>query len=233
MRDVGGGDQYWRTALHNGIRADAKLAPNLVSCSQRRRIAHARPLTVFVHQTPDSKRAAVEAFLEAAYDRAFKAQIRCHYPLLMSLQEERGATQAAVGFRFASGGPLFLEQYLDQPIELVLAKHFGQVARCGVVEIGNLAARSPAASRQLFLALARRLSFWGATHAVVTATYQLQRTFERLGLEPWRLSRAEPTRLGDDAADWGAYYRCDPVVLAQPIAPCLAMFASAVPETAQ
>jgi hypothetical protein len=77
------------------------------------------------------------------------------------------------------------------------------------------------ASLFLFMALARYLDQVGCEYAVATATRQLRRTFGRVGFPTRRLTTADPTRLGDEARDWGGYYERDPEVLAGAIAPAL------------
>ena len=196
----------------------------------RRIFRTAQPSTLSVHPPRRPDRADVEAFLESAYRHAFHGMIRNHYPYLVSLRDEQGSIRAAAGFRFADSGGLYLEQYLDHPIELAFAAHFGVVSRSRIAEVGNLAAREPAASLRLFLALARRLHLSGATHVVATATRPLRRTFSRLGLDPIPLTRADPARLADGGADWGAYYQREPEVLAGAIAPCLPRLVGAVGE---
>ena len=188
---------------------------------------------VTVHGPGAAGREPVEAFLEAAYDRAFDGRIRRHYPFLMSVRDRQGAVQAAVGYRPGGPGPMFLEQYLDVPIETALIEKFGPVSgRAAVVEIGNLASRSAGASLFLFLTLARRLHARGCTHAVATATRQLRRLFKRIGFETQPLVRAEPVRLVGGAADWGAYYRRDPEVRAGLIAQALPVLERLIPPPA-
>jgi hypothetical protein len=168
------------------------------------------------------ERLRVEAYIEAAYASAFNGVIRRHYPTLMSVQDGEGRIHAAVGFRFAATEPLFLEQYLDNLVEAAITRGLGEpVARCRVAEIGNLASDSAGASMFLFLALARHLDQNGCTHAVATATRQLRRSFGRVGFETKVLTRAEPSRLGEAATEWGGYYERDPEVLAGAIGPAL------------
>lgn len=187
-----------------------------------RRFTSVEPRVISIHHLLAPERLRVEAFLEAAYDRAFQGRIRNHYPTLMSVQDRQGTILAAVGFRFASLGPLFLEQYLDEPVEAAMSARLAvPTDRAAIAEIGNLASESPGASLFLFLALARHLDQRGCTHAVATATRQLRRSFARVGFATQPLTRAEPGRLGGGAADWGAYYSRDPEVLAGAIAPAL------------
>ena len=168
----------------------------------------------------------METYLEAAYQRAFDGRIRSHYPELMSVRDGKGDIQAAVGFRLASGGPLFLEQYLDAPIEALLQIE-GEAAprRAAIAEIGNLAATTPGASQLLFLALARHLHWAGCAYVAATATRSLRRSFSRAGFATRTLAPAAASRLADGGADWGSYFKSEPRVLAGPIAPALPQLA--------
>lgn len=186
------------------------------------------PWAVAIHAAPSPERERVERYLEAAYARAFDGRIARHYPLLMSLEGRHGEVQAAVGFRFAGREPLFLEQYLDEPVEAAVARKLGApVGRDRIAEIGNLAAESHGASLCLFLTLAGHLLREGCTHAVATATRQLRRRFRRLGVATHCLTRAEPARLSAGAAAWGGYYARDPEVLAGAIDQSLPRLATA------
>ncbi|HQN51047.1 MAG TPA: thermostable hemolysin [Phenylobacterium sp.] len=201
---------------------DGAPAGSLTFDAERlRRFTRLEPKVISIHHLLRPERLRVEAFLEAAYARAIDGRIRSHYPTLMSLQDRSGQIHAAVGFRTAAAGPLFLEQYLDAPVETALSAGFGDVARSEVAEIGNLASESPGASLFLFLALARHLHGLGCAYAVATATRQLRRGFARVGFETITLSAARPERLGERADDWGGYYDRDPEVMAGPIAPAL------------
>ncbi|WP_354070842.1 thermostable hemolysin [Caulobacter sp. 1776] len=190
--------------------------------ARMRRFSGLAPKVISIHHLMRPERRRVEAYLEAAYAAAFNGMIRNHYPTLMSVQDGEGRIHAAVGFRFAAAESLFLEQYLDEPAESAIARKLGEpVIRGGVAEIGNLGSDSAGASMFLFLALARHLDQNGCTHAVATATRQLRRSFGRVGFETQVLTRAEPSRLGEAAAEWGAYYERDPEVLAGAIGPAL------------
>lgn len=156
-----------------------------------------------------------EAFIESVYARTFGSQIRNHYPTVVGVLGSDGAIQAAVGLRFADEEPLFLEQYLDEPVEVALTRVFGRpTTRTAVAEIGNLAAEDHRASGLLFVQLGAYLLGRGRTLAVATATRQLRRRFRRLGLTTASLGAAKPERLGSRAQEWGRYYGRDPEVLA-------------------
>ncbi|WGM30720.1 thermostable hemolysin [Brevundimonas sp. NIBR11] len=161
------------------------------------------------------ERRRVERFVEDAYAEAYGGQIHAHYPTLMSVQDEAGILYAAVGFRHAAEAPLYLEQYLEGPVEGVLGQAIGaRVDRTHVVEIGGLASSGQGATVFLFAAMAHHLQKEGLRFAVATATEELQRIFHKAGLGALQIAKADPRRLEDGGGSWGAYYQTDPVVLA-------------------
>ncbi len=173
------------------------------------------PWQTRIHSDGTADRRDAEAYLEETYARTFDGRIRGHFPNLMSVRDAGGAVQAAVGFRFADEGPLFLEQYLDEPVEQAIARNVGApVSRGQIAEIGNLAADNHEASLFIFAALARRLKVQGGAYAVATATRQLRRRFRRIGIATQSLGAADPGRLPSGAAEWGSYYARNPEVLA-------------------
>ncbi len=161
------------------------------------------------------ERRRVEAFVEATFARAYGSRICAHYPTLMSVQDETGRIYAVAGFRFARESALFLEQYLDQPVEAALGRVKGEApSRNAIAEIGNLASDGRGASLFLFLSLAGHLRDAGCEYAVATTTRELRGIFARTGFPIAELGRADPARLPDAGQSWGAYYEADPVVVA-------------------
>ena len=113
----------------------------------------AQPKTVSITGAFSKDREEVERFITDIYAKSYNAEISVHYPILMSVRDEAGKLLAATGFRPAQSEPLFLEQYLDAPIEAVL-----NAPRSQIVEIGNLASQGGGASLFLFAALAAYLN---------------------------------------------------------------------------
>lgn len=186
------------------------------------KILVAAPRHLRLHGAVAPDRAPVERFIEQTYARAFGGRIRHHFPQLMSLQDETSRICAAAGFRLASDGPLFLEQYLDAPVEQVIGAGFGRVTeRRAIAEIGSFACRAPGSSIILFAGLARHLSHLGCTVAAATTTALLRRTFARTGFAVEVLAPARADRLNGGAEDWGAYYAHEPQVVAGRVGPCL------------
>lgn len=160
------------------------------------------------------RRAEGEAFIADIFRRHYGAEVRSFAPNLM-LFERGGDVAAAVGWRGAGDEKLFLESYLDTPIETAVARLAGQpVRREKIVEVGNLAADMPGGSVEVIVELAAHLHRLGYEWVVFTATSKLIGIFQRLGLPPLALAPADPARLGERAREWGSYYASGPVVVA-------------------
>ncbi|WP_323847422.1 thermostable hemolysin [Microbulbifer magnicolonia] len=162
----------------------------------------------------DAGRSEVEAYIAARFADAYGARVRNFLPLLLS-QRQGCSIHAALGMRRADSGPLFLEQYLDQPVEQLLATAGGRpVARTDIVEIGNLVSTSRGSSRLLFLMLAELFAAAGITWAIFTATPEVRSLLQKLTGNQLVLCMADGERLGADLADWGSYYETRPAVTA-------------------
>jgi hypothetical protein len=135
-------------------------------------------------------------------------------PTLLALEGRRGRACGVVGFRNAAAEPLFLERYLDRPVELAVAEHVGQpVMRSTIVEVGNLASLSCRAACQLVAALPRVLLADGNQWIVFTATSAVRGMLARFRAPVIELASATRDRL-EDGEEWGRYYDNDPRVVA-------------------
>lgn len=160
------------------------------------------------------RRDEAEGFIRAVFRRHYDAHVPCFAPNLL-LIEEQDRVIAAAGWRGGNQKPLFLERYLDEPVEQLLERLSGQrLVRERLVEVGHLASEKPGGSLHVILALAQHLARSGYEWVVFTATSELVRIFTRLGLPLLALAAADPARLGDEARDWGRYYDTQPVVVA-------------------
>lgn len=180
---------------------------------------HAPPLmgmasTPGICREDDPERLEVEWFIREVYARRFGAQVRHFAPVLAYLREGAEIV-AAAGYREAHDSPLFLERYLDAPVEVLLGRGSGVVpARTSIVEVGHLAATRAGEGRRLILMLGAHLAQLDFHWVVSTLTQELRQLFLRIGVTPLTLGVASPAALGDDAAQWGSYYQHSPLVLA-------------------
>ena len=167
----------------------------------------------------DPRRVALKTSFASA-SPSITARVRHFMPCLLGLHGDNGEVQGAVGLRSAQRRPLFLERYLDEPIELAVARRSGRpVPREEIVEVGNLAAFGSASARLLIVALTDLLVAQGFRWVVFTGTPTLLNSFQRLALEPLALAPADPARMGEELADWGSYYASRPQLMAGEILP--------------
>ncbi len=163
----------------------------------------------------DPQRAGVEAFIAAVYRDRYGAQLHSFLPHLLAYYDLAGTLVAAVGLRLGSEGPLFVEQYLDLPAEVAIAQRLDchGVWRQAMAEVGNFAAATPGAARELIVQVTCLLNSAQVRWVLFAATRQLRNAFERLQLSPVELVEARPERLAGSQTDWGRYYDANPVVV--------------------
>jgi len=182
------------------------------------RRTHEAPALVS-HRADSSGRSSAESFVAEVFRDHYGATVRCFMPTLLALPDDQGGIAGVLGCRTATEGCLFIEQYLDPPIELVLQAQAGIAAlRCQIVEVGNLASRQAGTARRLFCELTRYLHERGIEWVVFSGTSDVRAIFRRLSLPLVRLCDADPARLGSSRGDWGSYYERQPAVMAVSVA---------------
>lgn len=162
-------------------------------------------------------REQVEQFIRQRYRQAYGARLVEWMPTLCARIDALGQISAAAGLRLATSA-LFVEQYLDCPVEAALHEHFGvRPERAQIVEIGHLSGGGAGAALRLFADLGDALQRAGIEWAVFAATSSLRKRLAMLGAAPALIAPARPQRLGQDAELWGSYYESDPWVVAGPV----------------
>ena len=161
-------------------------------------------------------RGRVEDFIARRFLKVHGARIVQFMPTLLALPGDDGAIRAALGVRDAGLEALFLEHYLDRPVEAILAETSGRsaISRSRIAEIGNLASVDRRASRRLFGILSLYLNAANFEWAVFTGCGSLRHLFQSLGIETLVLGRALQSRLPVEQQTWGGYYEDNPQVIA-------------------
>jgi hypothetical protein len=153
------------------------------------------------------------ALISDRYREIYGANLSPSFAAYLSYKKGPAST-AALGFGRAGDQPLFLERYLDAPIETLVRPAFDrEIERDQIIEIGNFAATSPYAMIALWGAAANDLASTSEI-AVATLTRPLRRMFRRIGVPIVDLAEALPHRLGESAGEWGTYFAADPRVCA-------------------
>jgi hypothetical protein len=161
-----------------------------------------------------ANRRELEVFIADAFRASYGAEVSHFSEVLLGVRDKDGHWIAALGYTPAALGPLFLEHYLDAPVEAAIsARARGPVDRATIVEVGNLAAHHPGAARALIVSTTQLLDSLGLRWVVFTATASLLNSFSRLRLQPQPLAPADPSRLPDGGRRWGTYYDTQPKVM--------------------
>ena len=190
----------------------AHLCPNH---NTLKRFTPLTPARICITNLYSAERRCVERFIEQNFRAAYGAEITRHYPSLISVHDTENNILAALGFRYAKDEQLFLENYLDAPIEEILSAAYKQdIPRDIIAETGNLVSSGQGASIFLFTALSAYLANQGMQINTVTATNLLSRYFRQLGLKEAVLAKADQSRLRDGGKSWGSYYQQKPKVVA-------------------
>jgi hypothetical protein len=183
------------------------------------------PAPVFrAHPPGASERGTVERYIADRFEAAHGAHVHDFMPALLTMGCA-GRISAAAGIRAAAGQRLFLEQYLSGPVEAAVTAAAGApVQRDRIAEIGNLVASQGGSSYLLFLVLTAVLGQAGFEWVVFTATPQVRKALDALGLRVEVMCAADPLRLTQgSAAEWGRYYASGPVVVAGKVADGMAV----------
>lgn len=161
-------------------------------------------------------REEVEAFIAKVFANAYGANIQHFMPQLVSLRDENNTLVAAFGLRQAHTERLFLEQYLDVPVETLLSSRLGRpYGREQITEIGNLAVANPRNAGALIASVIHYSLISGVEWCVCTAHHTLQNALIKSGREVIALQIADKNRLpASELANWGSYYQHAPQIVA-------------------
>lgn len=157
----------------------------------------------------------LESYIQDGFQRRHGAAVHHFLPVLIGLYDAAGALVGAAGYRQAHRETLYLEQYLGEPIEVVIARRFPgtPVGRADVAEIGNFACRDCATAMAMVEVLAGLLLDRGHRWSVFTATRTVRGIMRHLGIGLTELGPADKSRVVVTGDDWGTYYDTDPRVM--------------------
>ena len=187
------------------------LCRDVQDASFYERLSHLFDLT----ECRNGDRSEVKSFIRETFSLAYGASVRSFMPRLLAVCLKNGDLMAAFGVRSAKEEKLFLESYLDQPIEQVIEEKTGlKLERGKIAEVGNLAAIYPGGVRWMIVALTVMLYEEGYEWVVFTGTSALRNGFNKLGLHPTEIGPARIEQLdAEEQTCWGTYYDNNPTVM--------------------
>lgn len=175
-----------------------------------------RPFTVHFSSRDSADRVEIEQFIASIFHQTCGAKVRFFLPTLMSLRDLDGKLIAACGIRSAGSERLFLENYMDQPVEKLLSERTGlDVLREEIVEIGNYSVAEMGMSRMLISAIFDQLHATSKQWAVFTAVQLVRNALIKQNIFPRILCDADIRKLPvAEQSEWGDYYEQNPQVMA-------------------
>jgi hypothetical protein len=163
----------------------------------------------------DPQRAELEAYVREAFARKHSADVQSFMPTLLAFRDASASLYGVVGLRDARTSSLYLERYLDAPVEQALCAAADQPVRRGqIVEVGNLAGRNCRAAMRMVAQLPAYLLAQDYRWIVFTATRTVREVLLGFGAPLVELARADRARVAGARDDWGTYYETDPRVFA-------------------
>lgn len=193
--------------------AEAAYKSRPLVASKRHR---AENIKVSTADTRAPDRHEIEQFVHDVFAKTYGADVQQFMPYLISLRDDNGDLVAAFGMRKADEAPLFLEKYLDAPIETVLSNQFNKtITRQQITEIGNLAVSNVRNAGILIAHVIQHSLDIGVEWCVATAHRSLQNGLVKGGRDVYAVQAADKARLNQaEQLSWGSYYDHAPQVVA-------------------
>lgn len=160
------------------------------------------------------ERNAVIDYVHRKFAEVYGADLKSYMPHFIRVRDWNGRYKTVMGYRDAEHHPLFLEHYLDAPIEEMIGRYVGHtVERKSIVEVGNMAEDQPGDARLAIIAATAFFHTIGYQWVVFTGVGRLRNAFRRLGLDPKELMEADESLLPEEERKrWGSYYQGRPVI---------------------
>lgn len=170
----------------------------------------------FVVNKYDADRNEVERFISDVFETSYGATLHHFMPILVALRDADGYLMAAFGLRSAATEALFLEQYLDVPIEHLMSSQLNKtITRDEITEIGNLAVANPRNAGILIAHVIQQSLDMQVKWCVATAHRSLQNGLVKGGRDVFALHSADVSRLPkSEQVLWGSYYDNQPQIIA-------------------
>ncbi|HEX9208595.1 MAG TPA: thermostable hemolysin [Steroidobacteraceae bacterium] len=164
-------------------------------------------------------RGELEEYVRAAFQAKHGARVRSFMPTLLAFRDRLGSLRGVVGVRGAQQERLYLEQYLDRPVEQALdealqSRGVGTVRRDQIAEVGNLAGASCRSAVRMVAHIPAYLMSQQYQWIVFTATGALRQILAGFGAPLVELARADGSNVAASSDEWGRYYETDPRVYA-------------------
>ena len=132
----------------------------------------------------------------------------------LAVYRHASGAEGVIGIRNAGAEPLFLESYLERPIEVAVGRCAGMhVRRDQIAEVGQFVIGDRDTVADFFRDLVPFLQSQGYDWVCFTGTNRIRALLSRIGFEGRPVAMATRDRVGASADEWGSYYDHEPVVI--------------------
>ena len=175
---------------------------------------HPPPQSGFTLVGPDSaERCSLEHRVRSGFGMHFGACIEGFMPQLAFYRHASGST-GVIGIRRAVDEQLFLEHYLDTPIDAVILRSSGiRVQRDRIAEVGQFVVDDREIVGSFFRDLVPFLRSEGFDWVCFTGTRRIRTLLASIGFAGFSIASASLERITDARDDWGTYYEHEPEVI--------------------
>ncbi len=188
------------------LQSETEFIPNRIL----RRLPSIAGINVDLDSIDSEQRLLVETYIHEKFNARYAANVQHFLPYILTLKCNDNIC-STVGIRLAESGPLYLEKYLQNPIEQEIGMHFKTaIQRKSIVEIGNLVSTWRGSSQLLFVFLTDLLFRIEREWVVFTATKDVEHLLQKMHFDLIPLGIASENMLGDDKDQWGSYYQDNP-----------------------
>lgn len=158
-------------------------------------------------------RSALEARIRSGFGTHFEACVAGFMPRFAYYEHSSGGT-GVIGVRGASEEPLYLENYLERPIEDQISRVVdSQVSRDRIAEVGQFVVDERGIVTSFFRDLVPFLADQGYEWVCFTGTNRIRAILKRAGLEGLPIAAADQELVANTPDSWGTYYEHDPIVI--------------------
>lgn len=158
-------------------------------------------------------RTSLEARIRSGFGTHFRACVAEYMPRFAYYQHLTGGT-GVIGVRCASEERLYLESYLDDPVEEIIQNAADcTVSRAKIVEVGQFVVDDRGIVADFFEDLVPFLARQGFDWVCFTGTDRIRAILKRVGFSGLPVAAASQDLVRNKPDRWGTYYEHDPVVI--------------------
>ncbi len=158
-------------------------------------------------------RMVLEARIRSGFGTHFRACVAEYMPRFAYYQHLHGGT-GVIGMRDASEESLYLESYLDSPVDEVIQRAADcAVSRAQIVEVGQFVVDDRGIVQDFFEDLVPFLASQGFEWVCFTGTDRIRAVLNRVGFSGLPVAAANQELVRNKPDRWGTYYEHDPVVI--------------------